>query len=64
MIAHEELEALFNTKESLDFAMREAGCGLFSLESLRRMTALELLCLLAPNHIGFMFAPPLDKETQ
>ena len=54
---HEFGAALLDLQTSLTEAMTEAG-GCMNGRFLQEMTVLELMCLLAPNNIRFIYISP------
>lgn len=55
-----KLDALMNIKDSLDKAVELSGGSniAFSFEELTKMSALDLLKFLGPNHIVFKYENP------
>ena len=60
------LESLMKIKDSLDEAVERCGGSniAFSFEQLNRMSALDLLKSLGPNHVVFKFEPPPEEKEE
>ena len=48
--------------QNLNRTMQDAGGSILTMEQLRKMSVLELIQLLGPNHISFVWEPPCKVE--
>ena len=51
----DEAKKLLKVVDQFNATMRKAGSMGFTVEDLEKMTAIELICLIAPNGISFVY---------
>lgn len=54
----EIVEEVLDCLSSMNEATKQAGGGPFTLQGLKDMSALDLLCRIAPNSVRFIYTAP------